>query len=242
MMQKLTLLVVCLLSFVAAVSFAGTLVDDFEDGDMEGWKRSPQNEDNDNIFWGIEDGAMKFDPKGEAWDKAISQVYFAGTPQVTNVAEWTDYEVDVDIKLTELSNYPGGIRARVDPDTGAHYVVWLYPGNSNIKLYKNPGWDINTALSTLGEAPFSPKVDEYHTVGLKCEGDVISVLYDGKEIISAKDGEHKAGTIALGSQNRAVYFDNVTVTGKDVPNVQMSPVEPVGKLATKWGALKRSLD
>ncbi len=213
MLTKRSLLLICaFILMLTTVSFAGTLVEDFDDGDAEGWERSPQNEDNDDVFWGVVDGAMMFDPQGQVWDAAISQMNFVGTPQVSNVTEWTNYEVEVDIKHTEMANYPGGFRVRVDLETGGHYALWIYPGNSNMKLYKNPGWDINAGLVTLGEAPYDPDLDEFYTLKLVCEGDSITVFYDGEEVISVEDSEYKSGTIALCVQDRIVYFDNITVS------------------------------
>ena len=226
-----------ILSAPAMVS-AGTLIEDFEDGDAEGWERSPQNEKNKNIFWGVVDSAFMFDPEGEVWSSAISQMNFVGTLQIPNVREWTDYEFEVQIKHIERANWPGGIRARVDLDTGGHYAVWFYPGDGTIKLYKNPVWDINTGLSTLGQAAYKSAVDEFHTVKLNCQGDTIKVFYDGKEIISAEDSEHKEGTIALCVQDKVVYYDNIKVTGPQIPNVKLSPVESGGKLVTTWGVIK----
>jgi len=225
---------------LTAVTLAGTLIEDFDDGDMEGWERSPQNGDNKNVFWGVKDGAMVFDPKGEVWNAAISQLNFVGTSKIDNVREWTDYDLEIDLKYEEKANYPGGIRARVDLDTGGHYAIWLYPGSGNIKLYKNPGWDINTGLQTLGEAPYDPTVNEFHTLKLSCQGDTIKVFYDDKEVISANDKEHKKGTIALDVQDKVVYFDNVKVDGTGVPNWNMSPVEPTGKLTITWGSIKNA--
>lgn len=219
------------------ILLAGTLIEDFDDGDAEGWERSPQNKDS-KVFWGVKDGAMMFDPKGLAWDVAISQMNFVGTSRISNVRDWTDYDVEVDIKLTEVQNYPGGPRGRVDLDTGGHYAVWLYPASGELKLYKNPGWDINTGIATVGSGKFVPKVGEYHKVELSMKGDSIKVYYDGKLEIDATDKEHKKGTIAVESQDRVVYFDNITVTGPQIPNYKMSPVEPTGKLTTVWGQIK----
>jgi hypothetical protein len=60
-------------------------------------------------------------------------------------------------------------------------------------------------------------------------------------VISANDGEHKSGTVALCVQDRVVHFDNVVVTGSEIPNVNMSPVEPTGKFTTTWGIIKKSM-
>ena len=221
------------------ISIAGTLIEDFDDGDNEGWERSPQNKDS-KAFWGVDkkEKAMKFDPKGVGWKEAISQMNFVGTDQVKNVWEWKDYDVEVDIKLTEAANFPGGPRGRVDLKTGGHYVVWLYPTSGELKLYKNPGWDINAGLETVGAGKFKPKVDEYHKVKLSMRGSDIKVYYDGNLEIEAKDKSHKQGTIAVGSQDRVVYFDNIKVEGPDIPNTDMSSVEPEGKLTSIWARIK----
>ena len=220
------------------ISFAGTLLEDFDDGKMDGWERSPQNEKNKSVFWGVVDKVLMFDPKGQPWDQAISQLNFVGNKNVTNVKDWADYELKVDIKHTELANWPGGFRARVDLDTGGHYAVWFYPGDSKMNLYKNPGWDINTGLTSLGQAAYKAEAGKFHTVKLSCIGDDIRVSYDGKEIIAAKDSEHKKGTIAMDVQDKAVYFDNIKVTGANIPNVKLSPVQPAGKLTATWGKIK----
>jgi len=227
-------------SIITTVGLAGTFLDDFNDGDYDGWKRSPQNEKS-NVSWTVVKGELKFDPKNLPWDQAISQLNFVGNQKVSNVKDWTDYDLEVDIKHTELANWPGGIRARVDLDVGGHYAVWLYPGDNSIKLYKNPGWDINTGLVTLGQNTYKAEVEKFHTVKLSCQGDTIKVFYDGKELISAKDSEHKKGTIALCVQDKIVYFDNVKVTGPNIPNVNMSPVISKGKLAYVWGGIKNKI-
>lgn len=238
MLVKRSMLLMCLFVFASTISLAGTIFDDFEDGNIIGWERSPQNEDNDEIFWGYSEGAMMFDTQGQDWAVAISQMNFVGTKQVTNVSDWTNYEFEVQIKHVEFGNHPGGIRARVDLDTGGHYAVWLYPANNNMKLYKNPGWDINAGLVTLGEAPYEPEIDEFRSLKMKCEGDTISVYYDDEELIVAEDNEHQAGTVALCVQNKVVYFDDIKITGDQIPNVEMSPVEPVGKFTVTWGEIK----
>ena len=225
-------------SMPVTVSLAGTLIEDFEDGDTEGWEKSPQNEGIDSVAWELVEGAFMFDPQGTDWATAICQMNFVGTQGVENVSEWTDYELEVEIKHETLMNHPGGIRTRVDLDTGGHYALWLYPAGSNMKLYKNPGWDINTGLSTLGEAAYKPDVGEFHTLKMVCQGDNITVFYDGEEMISAQDNEHKKGTIALCVQNQIVYYDNIKVTGPQIPNVKLSPVEPAGKLAATWGMIR----
>src|SRR6185295_2808430 len=67
---------------------------------------------------------------------------------------WTDYTFEVSVRLGTVSNFPGGIRGRVDPQTGAGYAVWLYPGSGQIVLFRATGWNIDTpGLVQLAVAP-----------------------------------------------------------------------------------------
>ena len=68
-----------------------------------------------------------------------SQIYAGNTA-------WTDYTLTVPIKLSSASNYPGGIRGRVNPATGAGYMLWLYPALGQLILYRASAWDINQPL------------------------------------------------------------------------------------------------
>jgi len=238
LMRVFIFIITIFLATPAMVSLAGTLLIDFDNGKMDGWERSPQNQKNNSVFWGLAEKALMFDPKGQPWDQSISQLNFVGNKQVTNVSEWTDYEIELDIKHAEVADWPGGFRGRVDLDTGGHYAVWFYPGSGKINLYKNPGWDINTGLTDLGNSPYKAEAGKYHTAKLSCIGDTIKVFYDGKEIISAKDSEHKKGTIAMDVQDKVVYFDNIKVTGSDIPNVKLSLVQSAGKLTATWGVIK----
>ena len=236
---------VSILIFVSVpLSFSGEILDDFEDGDTEGWERSPQNPDS-KTFWGVKtkggENFVTFDPQGVVWDQAISQFNFTGEGlNVGDPNEWTDYDVEVDVRHKEVANFPGGIRGRVDLDTGSHYVVWLYPGSAKLNLFSNPGWDINTALKDHGVAPYKPEVDKWHTVKLSFSGTTIKVFYDGKEMIEVKDNSYKSGTVALGNQDKVVDYDNVRITGPGIPSLNVSPVKPQDKLTITWGQIKSS--
>lgn len=223
-----------------SLSFGGEILDDFDDGDAVGWERSPQNKDS-KTFWGVKNKEVIFDPQNVPWDQAISQFNFTGKGlNVGDPNEWTDYELEVDLLHEVQANWPGGIRGRVDLKTGAHYAVWLYPGDSRINLYSNPGWDINTGIVNHGQANYKPEVNKFHTVTLTFEGSTIKVSYDGKVLIEAKDNNYKKGTVALDNQDKVVHYDNVRIRGTGIPNLNVSPVSPAGKLATAWGKIKNA--
>ena len=91
--------------------------DDFGPKPLAGWTASPLGL---AAGWNASSGAAAYDGGGH------TQLY-AGS------AAWTDYRFEVKLKVDAAQDYPGGIRGRVDPATGAGYAVWVYPGQNLIK-------------------------------------------------------------------------------------------------------------
>jgi|GEM_PF-2499326 len=171
--------------------------DDFSDGDDLGWTISPLGNE---AGWSVIDGVYHYDGSGHTQS-------YSGDPI------WTDYVLDVKFRLTILKNYPGGIRGRVDPDTGTSYAVWLYPTRKQIILWKTTGWNIDSSgLTRLGVASgVSFDTNQFHLLSIAFEGDQITVSYDGAPIITATDASYSSGLIALDVSNQAVDFDDIVV-------------------------------
>ncbi len=67
---------------------------------------------------------------------------------------WTNYSLEARVRLANGSNFPGGLRGRVNTSTGQSYAVWLYPGTGVIRLFRAAAWNIDTpGLVQLAEAP-----------------------------------------------------------------------------------------
>src|SRR5207302_9805093 len=107
------------------------LFSSFADGTMNGWAFSPLGFASN---WSVANSALEYSGGGH------TQVY-AGD------AGWTNYDLSVAVKLATLNDYPGGIRARINPSTGGGYAVWLYPAEHAIKLFHNSAWNIDTGLT-----------------------------------------------------------------------------------------------
>jgi hypothetical protein len=91
------------------------------------------------------------------WDASAGTASYNGgghTQLWTGDGAWTDYRFEVKVRLATGQNYPGGIRGRIDPATGAGYAAWLYPGDGVIKLFRAAAWNIDTAgLTLLAQTP-----------------------------------------------------------------------------------------
>jgi hypothetical protein len=182
-----------------SVSFTVTnllLFSNFADGTMNGWAFSPLGFASN---WSVSDSALQYNGGGH------TQV-FAGD------SGWTDYNLNVAIKLATLNDYPGGIRGRVNPGTGAGYTVWLYPAQGQIKLFRNQAWNIDTGLTLLAQASVPFDTVNFHNVQLSFDGSQISVLYDGLTVITATDTTYSSGLVALDVSNQVISFTNVLAT------------------------------
>lgn len=130
----------------------------------------------------------------------------------TGNAGWTDYAFDAQIKLSSLANWPGGIRARVNPSTGAGYVVWLYPGSGIAVLYRIGTWNINdSSLTALAQAPVSFDTTAFHDLRTDFRGGVISVFWDGTLVMSATDSTYSSGFVCLDADNQPISYSNINV-------------------------------
>jgi len=127
---------------------------------------------------------------------------------------WTDYTVEARFNVFSISNYPGGLRGRVNLSTGAGYEAWILPNSRQIVLYRTTGWSIDspglTPLGSFTVANMDPNV--FHNLKLSFSGTQISVIYDGATIIQATDANLTSGGVALDVSSQHMQFDDVLVT------------------------------
>ena len=133
------------------------------------------------------------------------------TQSYSGSSTWTDYSFSVDFKLSSLSNYPGGIRARVNLTTGAGYAVWFYPGSGLIRLYRVGQWNIDSGFATLGQAPLTFDATTTHNVRFDMQGSTIRVFYDNVQVIQVTDTTYTSGGVAFDVSNQPIQYDNVRV-------------------------------
>lgn len=168
---------------------------------LQGWVVSPLGLGNG---WSVANQLSQYTAQFDG--SSNSQIYGGNS-------EWTDYTLAVPIKLSSMNNYPGGIRGRVNPATGAGYVLWLYPGLGEFILYRASAWDINQPLVQIGSGSAAFDTSNFHIVSLTFKGGQITALYDGRTVITATDTTYANGLVALEGFNQIISFGNVMVTG-----------------------------
>jgi hypothetical protein len=187
------------------------LRDGFDGGLAAGWTPSPLGRASG---WAVVDGSYSYDGGGHTQS-------YRGDPA------WNDYTLDANIQLATMRNFPGGVRGRVQPETGAGYAVWLYPEFGQIRLVRAAAWSIDapgmTVLATAGGMSFDTQ--RSHALRVTFAGTAIRVYWDGVLVIRAVDTTLRTGVIALDVSDQPVRFDDVAVTYGALPE-RFSSGEP----------------
>jgi len=171
----------------------------FSDGTTNGWVVSPLG-------------------GGSGWSVANQTLQYAGlgnSQMYGGNSAWSNYTLNVPVKLGSTNNWPGGIRGRMNPSTGAGYAVWLYPVQGSLILYRTAAWDINQGIVQLGQAAAGFDTTNFHNVGLTFNGSQIQVTYNGTTVITVTDSTYASGVVALEGENQTITFGNVVVTSSN---------------------------
>ena len=148
--------------------------------------------------WSVVNGAYTYNGGGHTQS-------YAGSPV------WTDYTVATNFQLSSTSDYPGGLRGRLNPATGASYGAWIYPAEGIIRLFRIGQWNIDGGNSLLATASGLAMNTNVHNLRLSFQGSTIKVYYDNALVITATDASYTQGAVAFDVSNQPIAFDNVTV-------------------------------
>ena len=90
----------------------------------------------------------------------------------------------------------------------------MYPATGEIRLFRAPAWNIDSAgLTQLGVAGgITFDTTNFHTLRMTFRGSVIEVYYDQTLVISATDSTYASGVIALDVVNQPIDFDDIVVS------------------------------
>jgi hypothetical protein len=240
---------ICILSvFLLSVSaWAGTFKDDFEDGNWRGWKIEVGPNINSDVEerFSIVDGVLRVDARVAITDS------FGYDMVIGLVRHWGDYSFSADMRIVQPDpgSYPGGgIALRVEDIEGANSGgtsgYFLHGGMRSWKVWNekvaNRAW-----LHVWGaegiDLPGKPEVGKWYRLEIKAIGSKISFYVNGELLFERKDDRHLSGGVSLWAFDAIAEFDNVVITGDDIPDVGPSgyAVQPKGKLPTSWGAVKK---
>ena len=251
------------LTLLASSAWAGTLIDDFEDGNLDGWRPSKFFGDEE-AKWSVERGEL-----------VVTAKNFCRTGPGLGIGDetWEDYEFSVRFSLRKTFRICSegwspaigiGIHSNV-AETGSLQLgknQWVWAGVFNRQLDRgNNGWARKLCevwippddVLSLDRGEFLTRPRRWYTLRISAFSTRLRTKYvaviGNKQIcdfsldIRFESGKRTtAGGAFLYVRNAEVHFDNVVITGENIPNLDMNeflPVSRKGKLATTWGEIKK---
>lgn len=175
-------------------------------------------EPDDFTFWRTgEGGAAEWrvvtDPSAPG-QKAIAQTSTDRTGYRFPLAVYKPIsakDLDVAVRFKPVAgavDQAGGIAVRLTtPDD--YYVARANALEDNVRFYRVA----KGKREQIAGADLKVTSNQWHTLGLRAEGDRFTVSYDGKELFSAQDATFTAeGKVALWTKADSVtHFDNLTI-------------------------------
>ena len=227
--------------------WTGTFIETFNEDDLGAWQELVQ-QDNDPGSWTV-------------IDRELHAVSTDGWLRLRTIGDkkWQNYTIAVDVKPLDKHGQASIVIAARIKDTS---LVFCEIGDGFI-----PGWntvcrtgDFHTNQSQLLHTGAHPllKLDDWSTLKLSVEGetftfsvndekiaetgDNFAFVHGGQEVFGVKVGRLETlltGGAGFGLANYTARFDNIIITGKDIPDKGRLSVTPMEKLATTWGQLKK---
>lgn len=245
--------IIVLLFLLPFSTMAGTFLETFDDGDLEGWQELVQL-NNAPVSWETVHDELH----------AVSHETYLSLLTIGDDT-WEDYTFEFDVKpLKKHGRGAIAIAARIkgsvlfycsfaDPvilvddnpllgsffscKTGdlhdVKFVVLHFESHPLLKLNK---WS-HLKLS-VKEKHFTFSLNGKKIVET---GDDFVLMHNGQKIETkvGKLTHFPTGGVGFGLANYTARFDNITVTGDSIPNSDGFAVTPGGKLGAVWGQLKK---
>ena len=211
-------------------SFAGTWTDAFEDHKTQEWELL-NTFDEEEAKWWID--------RGEAVAETFEPHHDFPTVWATGELDWRAYSLSCRAKLVKAKDEPASLGLILHQRWEEHsfYIFQiLYPW----KIVHITKYTTGRA-STLGEFDFVAKLNRWYTLTASIDSRGKLKFQIDDEVFTVTDkNQIKSGKAGLKVSGAQVRFDDVKITGNNVPNGGPGtlPVKPSGKLATTWGKLK----
>jgi len=152
-------------------------------------------------------------------------------------ANWTNYSVQAQIQFSDINAWGGGIGGRLNPATGTHYAVWIYPegspfgpmigspaGLAALQLIKFKSWNTFTLLGS--PMPLPGVGTNWHNLKLAFRGTNIITWFDGSRITNAVDDGSFDGqaSFANGGVSLDLWTAAPTAYTLSISNVMVNPL------------------
>ncbi len=214
---KLIVIGICFLAIISPV-FAGEQLWNFDDGSADDWKVANGN-------WSVVDGVYQLAEGGAAEHTLVGD------------ATWSDYTIEARVRINS-GNWAGiAFRAKSEME---YYVYYFNVPDNKTEFWKHTagGW---TNRANIAQIPAVGGVaiesGEWIDIKVEVTGDTFALHINGEKQSDNNDASYSEGQVGLWGWQTGVSFDDFKVSGPDIVG-DVTPVEPLDKLATTWGRVK----
>lgn len=241
--MKYAILGLILLILVTS-TWAGTIVYDFEDArQFNAWRDITiiLFDSDREVEWVVANGELVVISK-DICDLASGYIF--------GDENWQDYEFEYNFKI-EQTFPPAGCETLWGTAVGG--LVHYQTTGQRTRVFSGPHskrvdglWDINVSGTLVGHSvpqSFESQVNiqerKWYTIRIVAAGNHYQVFLDDKPVIEfdGLSSEYAKGAPGLATRNCEVHFDNLVITGKDIPET-LTPVSPGAKITTTWGQIR----
>ena len=216
---------------IAPVAEPGTLFDDFSDGNFEGWRETWMQ--LNQATWQVESGILIGDNPAD-WSNFL----------VVGDNTWQDYEIECDTRIVSVKNtIPSvGIGLRHSGQNGAasQTLAFALVAQNNI-LGPEGAYAVYLGNNSVGLRKIEAmpvEVGRWYHIKESAQDNHFEFHVDGDKVIDIHDDTLTSGAVGLEAHAGVSQYDNVVITGDDIPGLNLS-VTPQHKLVTTWAQIRR---
>ena len=218
-------------------AWAGAWKDNFEDGDFKGW--TVGNYHGGDSVWKVESEKLIAERK-DLWASSVVLDESIG---------WKDYDMEFEVMIEQALNPQYtfviiGVRvSNNSTNTNSIGPALAYnwgAGNRAIVYGRGVKGDKEGDLVLFGEQPYPVQIKQWYRLKLSAIGNHFRLYID--DVLQREfsfDG-YESGGVSMGAGGCIAHFDNVVISGPDIPNggPGLSPVQSKSKLTTTWGRVR----
>lgn len=227
---------------LTASTWAETFVETFDDNEnLEKWQELIRFGLDAPGPWNIVNGELQYILNFD--DGGLTRLLTIGDEM------WQDYSIEFDVKpLMKHGDGNIAIAARINQTWGVVCTIGDLPFPEPESMARCYGGNLqgHAFLNFAQERHPSLKVRRWHHLKLSVHGNLLTFWINGKQILKpivlkaiGNFPDYPNGKVGFGVTNYSVLFDNITITGNDIPNQRGLSVISSAKLATTWGHLKQ---
>ena len=228
------LMIILLYHFILPTSAsAGTLKDDFSDGNLDGWRLHKFG--GQSAKWLVKDGKLICIDKEVCAPVASTLIIGDNT--------WSNYEFELQLKIEQTFDINNckpeiGIAIHSD-DTNFDTGIYFY-------FHRNGVWSSSSAVIAKAQQQVTvkPPIERFileegkwYTARAVANGNSYKMYIVDEQIHNFKSDLPDNGRAGIFARNCEAYFDNIIIIGDDIPEMNLS-VQSKSKITTTWGRVR----